>query len=80
MDETLGHIGLPPKKEPKVREEPDNEPEDLDNDPRSWRPSEDGYIGAIDRGNGWEPAVILQDLSMDDGPGEFFEYLEIGGD
>lgn len=83
MDDTLGHIGLPPKKRATDQGEGGNKEADStleEDDPREWRPSHsDEYIGAIDKGNGWEPAVTLQDLSMEEDL-ETFEYLEIGGD
>lgn len=65
-DDSIAHIGLPPRKEKAQVEEKKDEDQE---DPRLWTPQDYGeYVGAIDRGNGWEPAVMiegLQDLDED---------------
>ena len=78
MSESIEHIGLPPKKSKVAIEE---DVGDLVDDARLWTPfSDGGYVGAIDRGDGWESAVTVERLSMEEDSYPYDEYVQIGED
>jgi hypothetical protein len=77
-EDPIAHIGLPPKKS-KPNDSLEEDDVSQEDDPRSWRPSEDEYVGAIDRGDGWEPAVIIEQLSMEEDSSQI-EFIYFGED